>query len=306
MAARALLITGATGKQGGAVINALLKANANFEILALTRNTQSASAQRLLQKSTSIKLVSGNLDKIDDVFKNAKSITKAPIWGVFSVQSPMGDGQTPQSEERQGKDLVDASLKYGIKTFVYSSVDRGGSKSDSSPTNIPHFISKHNIEQHLFEKTKGASMSYTVLRPVAFFENLAPGFIGKVFPSSWQMVLGKNKKLQLIATSDIGFFGAEAFLKPDEYWNKKLSLAGDELTFDQFRDIFEKQTGGNLPMTFTLIAGVLNRMVKELGYMFKWFRDVGYGADIPTLKTMNPDLKDFKTWLATESAWKKK
>ncbi|KAH9209826.1 hypothetical protein DL95DRAFT_437843 [Leptodontidium sp. 2 PMI_412] len=305
MAARALLITGATGKQGGAVINALLKANANFEILALTRNTQSASAQRLLQKSASIKLVSGNLDTIDDVFKKAKSITKAPIWGVFSVQSPMGGGQNPQSEERQGKDLVDASLKNGIKTFVYSSVDRTGSKSDNNPTNIPHFISKHNIEEHLFEKTRETAMSYTVLRPVAFFENLAPGFIGKVFSTSWQTVLGKDRKLQLIATSDIGFFGAEAFLKPDEYSNKKLSLAGDELTFYQFKDIFKKQTGGNLPTTFTLIAGALNRMVKELGYMFKWFRDVGYAADIPKLKTMKPDLKDFKTWLATESAWKK-
>lgn len=217
----------------------------------------------------------------------------------------MGGGQNPQSEERQGKDLVDASLKNGIKTFVYSSVDRSGSKSDNNPTNIPHFISKHNIEQHLFEKTRETAMSYTVLRPVAFFENLAPGFIGNVFSTSWQTVLGKDRKLQLIATSDIVFFGAEAFLKPDEYSNKKLSLAGDELTFDQFKDIFKKQTGGNLPTTFTLIAGALNRMVKELGYMFKWFRDVGYAADIPKLKTMKPDLKDFKTWLATESAWKK-
>ena len=49
-----------------------------------------------------------------------------------------------------------------------------------------------------------------------------------------------------------------------------------------------------------------DQMVKELGYMFKWFRDVGYGADIPRLKTLNPDLKDFKTWLAAESAWKRR
>lgn len=86
MAARAVLVTGATGKQGGSVVNALLKAHADFEILALTRNAQSSSAQRLVQKSPKIKLITGNLDAINDVFQKAKEATKTPIWGVFSVQ----------------------------------------------------------------------------------------------------------------------------------------------------------------------------------------------------------------------------
>jgi uncharacterized protein YbjT (DUF2867 family) len=82
---RALLITGATGKQGGSVINALLKANAPFEILALTRNAQSASAQKLLKKSPKIKLVTGDFKALDDVFRKAKEASSVPIWGVFSV-----------------------------------------------------------------------------------------------------------------------------------------------------------------------------------------------------------------------------
>lgn len=86
MASRALLITGATGKQGGSVVNALLKANTPFEILAVTRNAQSASAQRLLQKSPNIKLVTGDFNAIDDMFRQAKAATSSPIWGVFSVQ----------------------------------------------------------------------------------------------------------------------------------------------------------------------------------------------------------------------------
>jgi hypothetical protein len=45
-------------------------------------------------------------------------------------------------------------------------------------------------------------------------------------------------------------------------------------------------------------------MVKELSYMFQWFRDVGYGADIPSLKERNPELKDFRIWLDVESPWK--
>ncbi|KAG7142795.1 hypothetical protein HYQ45_000888 [Verticillium longisporum] len=44
--ARSVLIFGATGKQGGAVINTLVADNADFDILAVTRNPSSASAQR--------------------------------------------------------------------------------------------------------------------------------------------------------------------------------------------------------------------------------------------------------------------
>ena len=83
---RAVLITGGTGKQGGAVINSLLSSDADFEILAVTRDTKSASAQSLSQKSPKIKLVEGNLDDPAGIFKNAKEATSSPVWGVFSVQ----------------------------------------------------------------------------------------------------------------------------------------------------------------------------------------------------------------------------
>ncbi|OQV07026.1 hypothetical protein CLAIMM_11519 [Cladophialophora immunda] len=268
---KAILITGATGKQGGSVVNALLRANADYQILALTRDPEAASAKRLLQKSPKIKLVAGNMDAADNIFAKAKEASSLPIWGVFSVQLAIGNG---------------ASL-------------------NTDPTNVPHFASKYNIEQYLFEKTKNQEMDWTVLRPVAFFENLVPGFLGKVFTASWARNLRKDQKLQLIATSDIGFFAAEAFMKPEQYKNTKLSLAGDELTYDQFKTIFEQRIGTTLPTTFSFIAGLINWMVKDLGYMFRWFRDVGYGADISSLKQLNPGLKDFGTWLETESQFKK-
>ncbi|OAP63412.1 hypothetical protein AYL99_02639 [Fonsecaea erecta] len=304
---KAVLITGATGKQGGSVVNALLRANADFQILALTRDAEGASAKRLLQKSPKIKLVVGNMDAADEIFAKAKVASNVPIWGVFSVQTAIGKGANVQSEERQGKALIDAALKSGVKHFVYSSVDRGGStKSDADPTNVPHFASKYRIEQHLFEKTKNHEMDWTVLRPVAFFENLAPDFFGKVFTTSWVRTLGRKQKLQLVATSDIGFFAAEAFLKPEQYKNTKLSLAGDELTYDQFKTIFEQKVGAPLPTTFSLVAALIMWMVKDLGYMYRWFRDVGYGADISSLRQLNPELKDFATWLETESPFKNK
>jgi uncharacterized protein YbjT (DUF2867 family) len=81
-----ILVTGATGKQGGAVIQNLIKKIAPFQILALTRNTQSASAQKLLKASKNITLIQGDLDNPSEIFKNAQQQASGPIWGVFSVQ----------------------------------------------------------------------------------------------------------------------------------------------------------------------------------------------------------------------------
>ena len=175
--AKHLLITGATGKQGGAVIAALLasRSAADFVIYAVTRDPSSASATTLASKSN-VKLVKGNLDAPEALFKSAG----VPIWGVFSVQIPIGGGQSTETEQRQGIELVDAAITHGhVKQFVYTSADRGGSRSASDPTNIPHFISKYHIEKHLEEKARQANMAYTILRPVAFMENLTNSFPGK-------------------------------------------------------------------------------------------------------------------------------
>lgn len=83
---RALLITGATGKQGGSVIKALLARNADFKILAVTRDVASPSAKRLAAASPKITLVQGNLDNTEAIFQNAKKAAQEPVWGVFSVQ----------------------------------------------------------------------------------------------------------------------------------------------------------------------------------------------------------------------------
>ncbi len=82
----AVLITGATGKQGGSLIRSLVARKSPLEILAVTRNAQSPSAQKLTKLSANIKLVEGNLDNPADLFKNARQVTQSAIWGVYSVQ----------------------------------------------------------------------------------------------------------------------------------------------------------------------------------------------------------------------------
>lgn len=206
-------------------------------------------------------------------------------------------------EETEGKRLVDAAVKHKVSHFVYTSADRGVN-ADSDPTNVPHFIAKYNVEQHLSKNAASNGMTWTILRPVAFFENLTPDFFGKVFGSSMHILV---KKLQMIATSDIGWFATQAFLKADQedYRNKSIGLAGDELSFAEMKRIFEERTGEALPTTYTFMAKLIQWLAHDFGSMFKWFDNVGFGVDVASLRERNPGIKDFGTWLETESAWKK-
>ena len=213
--------------------------------------------------------------------------------------SPMKkDG--PATEERQGKSLIDSALKHNVQHFVYSSVDRHGEASSNNKTDIPHIASKYNIEHHLFESTKGREITRTVLRPVAFMENFDGGFIGKLFATTWKLVV--SRPLQLIATEDIGVFAAKSFLSPKKYAGRCISLAGDELTFGQMMEVFERKTGAGTPLTWGIMARFVLRMSKEMGTMFAFFEREGYGADVRALRREHPGLMDLATWLDKNGA----
>jgi uncharacterized protein YbjT (DUF2867 family) len=290
-----ILVTGATGKQGGAVITALQESSPSFQILALTRNASSNGAKALGSKPN-VTVVEGDYTNLPSIFEKHK-----PIYGVFSVTVMGKEGD----EEKQAKPLIDESIKSGVEVFVFSSVDRGGEKSDTTPTNIPHFASKHRIEQYLKERAEnGKKMPYTILRPVAFMDNLTPDFVGKTFTG---MVAGLGAKpLQLISTRDIGIFAARAFNNPAAYKNRSISLAGDELNADQIRKTFKDTMGSDIPETFSFIPPVIKYMVKELGTMFDWFKEDGYNVDIQALRKEEPRLQTFSQWLKESSKFPKK
>ncbi|KAH7140953.1 hypothetical protein EDB81DRAFT_900465 [Dactylonectria macrodidyma] len=272
--ARALLITGSTGNQGGAVIDALIaKESSDFLILAATRDAESARAKQLAAKSPSIKL----------------------------VEVSMGKGVTLAGEVQQGKALVAESIKAGVSHFVYSSVERGGDeRSWDNPTPVPHFKTKHEIEHYLRDSAAKHSMGWTILRPVIFMENLQPGFAGKVFLTTLRDTV-KEKPLQWVATKDIGYFAAEAFHNPTAWDKKAVGLAGDQLAWSQFNQVFKDVTGEPISTTFGLLGKALKHGVSEVGVMLDWFKNDGYKANMSELKKTNPNMTTMKAWLSYSS-----
>ena len=167
-----LIVTGATGKQGGALMDALVASEHPFDIYAVTRDTYSDGAKKL-EKKPDVRVIEGTFDKPEEIFDQADN-----VWGAFIMSTPMGKGGAA-TEEEQGKKMVQAALKAGVKHIVYTSVDRGAN-SDTDGTDIPHFQSKKNVEDYIRSETEGTETSWTFLRPVAFMENVTNDFIGKV------------------------------------------------------------------------------------------------------------------------------
>jgi uncharacterized protein YbjT (DUF2867 family) len=304
-AAKPILVTGATGHQGSAVVDAL-HSNKDFLLLAVTRNATSPAAQRLLTKYPGIKLIQGSLDSISELFNQAEKALEhsnhptTKIWGVYSVQVSMGPGVTFHSEIAQGKAIIDESIARGVKHLVYSSVDRGGDKvSWDIETPIPHFQTKYHIEHYLRDTAgaRGEKMTWTILRPVAFMENLEPGMKTKVFLAALRDTMGK-KPNEWVSVIDIGRFAARAFEEPMKarYNCKAIGIAGDKLTFAEFDAIFKKVTGHGAPVSFSMLGNVLMYMVKELNLMITWFTTDGYGVDVHDLSKQE-GVMDFETWL---------
>jgi len=313
-ATKAILVTGATGKQGGSVLNHLAThpSSPQYALLAVTRDAHSTSASKITSRYPNVRIVQGDLDNVPALFDAAKSVLKeasknAQIWGVYSVQVSVGPGVSVESEIVQGKTLIDESIKRGVSHFVYSSVDRGGNrKSFETKTPIPHFQSKYEIEKHLLENAgmNGERMGWTILRPVAFMDNLAPGMKTKVFLTALRDTL-KGRSLQWVSVQDIGLFAAKAFRDPQEWNAKAEGLAGDELTFEEMSGCFERATGYPAPVTYGIFGSALLWAVTELKLMITWFATDGYDVDVGLLRSKEKDLCDFEKWLKERSAFGK-
>ncbi|KAK3358539.1 hypothetical protein B0T24DRAFT_643775 [Lasiosphaeria ovina] len=286
---KTILVMGATGKQGGALIQHLLAAHDTpaFDIIAVTRDIRSPRALKL-GAHFNVSVVSGDMDEPETIFQKI-----GQVWGVYSVQV------NSDNEEAQGTALVDAAVAHGVRHFVYSSGDRGGpEKSPITPTNVKNFAAKYRIEKHLEDKAAASvqNMTYTILRPVTFFENLTADIHGKGFARMWEQM--GDKKLQFISTRDIGWFAANSFMRSDEYRNVAMTLAADELTQPEADVLFRAAVGSAMPLAPCPVASAVKFFLKgTVGDMFRWFEKEGYGGDVAACRQLYPELKDFKNWI---------
>lgn len=262
MTERTVLVTGATGQQGGALIRVLT--GQGFALRAMTRKPESESASRL--RAAGVEVVEGDLN-------DAASLERAlqGAWGVFAVQNTWEAGV--ELEEIQGKRIASLAKAAGVEHFVYASVG-----SAHRHTGIPHFENKFRVETHV----RGLGFpSFVILRPVFFMENLlAPSFLngGTLYAG-----LPPAAPVQMIAVDDIGRFGALAFTRAADLNGRAIDIAGDSRTMADAARVLGQAMGRDVPFVEVPIADV-RKYSEDVALMLEWFVRVGYNADIPALE----------------------
>lgn len=270
-----VVVTGSTGKQGGAVARGLLELGHN--VRAVTRDPNSSQAKALA--SAGATLVAASLGDTAAITKALKGATS-----LFAVTTPSGG---TDAEIRQGVGAADAANEAGVH-LVFTSVG-----SANRQTGVPHFDSKYEVEKHIAE----IGVRATILAPVAFMENvyfakeqLAKGIYAAALPPT--------RVHAQIAVADIGAVAIRVLEDADRFTGKRFDLAGDELPGNDAMAILSRVTSRPFNYFQIPLDVVRQRMGEDAVKMYEWFDRVGFKVDRAVLHREFPNVAfhDFESW----------
>jgi uncharacterized protein YbjT (DUF2867 family) len=275
-------VLGATGKQGGSVVRALVR-QGGYHVRAITRDTTKKEAQALLElvagkNNSSIELVAANLD-------DKASLEKAFVGahGVFGVTN-FWEHMDMLKEFHQGVNITDAAKAAGVKHLIWSSLD------DSY---VPHFASKAMVEHYI----KHSGVPYTALLTSYYFENhLTFAKPAKQSDGSFTFALPvrTEAKFPLYSVDDTGLFVVEILSYPDLYLGKQLRVATDSISLREMAEIFTQVTG-HKAQAVELDQEAYKKSypgAEELWLNMKWFADHQVGLrDVALSRRLCPEAK---------------
>jgi uncharacterized protein YbjT (DUF2867 family) len=279
----AVVVTGATGQQGGAVVKSLLERG--HQVRAVTRNTDSAKASELAKAG--VTLVRASLEDTAALTKALEGATS-----LFAMTTPFGGGT--QAETRQGISAADAAKAADVH-LVFTSVG-----SANRQTGVPHFDSKYEVEEHI----ASIGVRATVLAPVYFMENL---YFGKeqLAKGVYAAPLPSTRQLAQIALADIGAVAVRLLEDPGRFAGKRFDLAGDELTGDGVVAVLSRLAGRPFTYFQVPLDVIRQRMSDDAAQMYAWLDRAGWTVDRAALRREFPDVafQDFESWVKAQD-WK--
>ena len=280
-----VLVSGATGQQGGALARVLL--DKGHRVRAFVRRPDSQEAKEL--ERLGAELAEGDFEEPSTIEQAARGMD-----AVYVVATPFEAGM--EAETRHGIAAADAAKTAGVGHLVYSSV--GGADQD---TGIPHFDSKRKVEKHI----EGLGLPYTIVAPVYFMDNLlAPWTLPQLKEGSLPMALPSSRPLQQTALSDIATFTGVVLENREEFEGRRVDIAPDELAGEEVAQVLTRVTGREIHYVELPLEQVRQAMGEDGARMFEWFDQVGYSADIATLRQEHPEVgwHTFEEW-AKEQEW---
>lgn len=281
---RKILVTGATGQQGGALARLLLQKK--HEVYALIRSTKSESPKAQNLRNQGAKLVEGDLDKPDSLEQATNGIDSVFLIGTFI------EGGT-EGEIRRGKMMVDIAKEKKIEHIVYSSVVNADKN-----TGIPHFESKYKVEQHI----KNSGIPYTIIGPTFFMDNLLSYSLAALQQGQVALPLSPSRILQQSAVENIAEFSALALERRNSFIGKRIDIASDEITGEQAAKVLSNELGRKIRYEQVPMEQI-RQASEDLAVMYEWFERIGTGVDVAALHKQYPEVNwlTFKDWVKSQN-----
>ncbi|MBC3984845.1 NmrA family NAD(P)-binding protein [Streptomyces sp. AC536] len=236
-----VLVTGATGRQGGATARALLAAG--VPVRALVRDPASERARAV--RALGAELVTGDLDDRDAVARAAEGAR-----AVFSVQLPDLAGRGFAGEVEHAANLIEGARAAGVPQFVHTSVSGAGQHAAWLAGRWawmePYYSAKAGIQ----DRVRAAGFAHwTLIKPCFFMENLLPA-AGMLFPHGVEgglvTLLRPATRVALVAVADIGAAAAAAVAAPERFAGVELELASDRRTVAEIARVLSQRLGVEL------------------------------------------------------------
>jgi uncharacterized protein YbjT (DUF2867 family) len=287
-ARKKILVTGATGGQGGSVARELLS-RGRFDVRALTRKPDSPAAQEL--RALGAELVKGDLDDRESL--------RAALEGVYGVFGVTNFWEHFDREAEQGRNLVNAVAGSDVEHFVLSTLPPI-EKATEGKLRSPHFDIKAEYEE--YARTLG--IPATFIHVPFYFDNFLAFFPPRpTGDGSFQFGFPQgDTPLAAMAVGDVGLIVASVFEHPELYLGKTLKLAGDEIPPARYAELMSASTGldiryAHVPRETFAALGFPG--AEDLADMFEFYRLYmpSRKEELQQLRAIAPQLQDFETWM---------
>jgi len=198
-----ILVTGAAGKTGRAVIRALAARGA--AIRALVRRPEQARAVIALGAGDA---VAGDMRDPAAMHRAVRDVRA--VYHICPNMSP--------DEVSIGQAAIDAARAAGVQHFVYHSVLHPQTEA------MPHHWQKLRLEERLFE----SSLAYTIVQPAAYMQNLLVHWAQIVEQGIYPVPYAARTRLGMVDLEDVAEAAAAILTEPG-HEAATYELAGPEV-----------------------------------------------------------------------------
>ncbi|MCJ1230459.1 hypothetical protein MMC12_007133 [Toensbergia leucococca] len=235
-----LAVFGATGQQGGSVINYVLNDPELFQeykIRAITRDTNSEKAKLLKEK---VEVVQGdvlNRDSLETALTSAHS--------VFAMTTPSFGPDALESEYSSGKTIADVAVEKGAEYIIFSTLPAVKEISGGKYTKVTPFDAKAKVEQYV----RGLDIKSAFISLGYFMENLqSQTFLAprQTPDGTWVLLRHTSPKTRLPfidAIGDAGKFVGAILATPDKYEGKTFCAAAALYSWEEIAATVSHATG---------------------------------------------------------------